>query len=57
MRNNFSKKKTKKIRKKCRLREEIDEHLKELEQKNSLTEQEIQDKNITSKRVKELESF
>ena len=57
MRNNFSKEKTKKIRKKCRLREEIDEHLKELEQKNSLTEQEIQDKNITSKRVKELESF
>ena len=49
MRNNFSKGKTKKIRKKCRLREEIDEHLRELEQKNSLTEQELQDKNITPK--------
>ena len=35
----FQKKKLKKIRKKFRFREGIDEHLKELEKKSSLTEQ------------------
>ena len=40
LRNNFSKEEIKKIRKKFRYMEEIDEYLKELEQKDSLTKQE-----------------
>ena len=38
LRNNFSKEEIKKIRRKFRFRESIDKYLKELEQKDSLTE-------------------
>ena len=44
LRNNFSKEEINKIRRKFRFRESIDEYLKELEQKDSLTEQEKQEK-------------
>ena len=49
LKNRFSKQKMKKIRRKFQLREGISKYLKELETKNSLTEQEKRDKNITSK--------
>ena len=39
LRNNFSKEEKKKIRSKFRFKESIDEYLKELEQKDNLTEQ------------------
>ena len=57
LKNNFSKEKIKKIRKKFRFREGIDEYLKELEEKNSLAKQEEREKNITSKNLKRLKSF
>ena len=44
LRNRFSKEKIEKIRRKFRFRERIDEYLKKLEKKNSLTEQEKQEK-------------
>ena len=50
-RNNFSKEETKKIRRKCCLRESIIEDLKELEQKNSLTKQEKQEKKRYNKKL------
>ena len=40
LRNNFSKEEIKKIRRKFRFRESTDKYLKELEEKDSLTEQE-----------------
>ena len=57
LRNRFSKEKIKKIRKKFRFREEIDDYLKELEKKNSLTEQEIQEKRQNTKKLKMSEEF
>ena len=55
--NRFSKEKIKKIRKKFRFREGIDERLKELEKKNSLTEQEIREKKHYIKKLKKTEEF
>ena len=55
LRNRFSKKKKKKVRKKFRFREVIDEHLKELEKKNSLTE--IRDKKHYTEKLKKTEEF
>ena len=46
--------KKKKIRKKFRFREGIDERLKELEKNNSLTEQEIRDKKTLHQKIKRL---
>ena len=43
-RNNFSKEEIKKIRTKFRFKESIDKYLKELEQKDRLTEQEKREK-------------
>ena len=57
LRNRFSKEKIKKIRKKFRFREGIDERLKELEKKNSLTEQEIREKKHYIKKLKKTEEF
>ena len=54
-RNNFSKEKLKKIRKIFRFREIIDEILKELEQKDSLTNQEKQEKKSHTKKLKKVE--
>ena len=50
LRNNFSKEEIKNIRKKIRFREIIDEKLKELEQKDSLTKQEKQEKKRYTKK-------
>ena len=50
LRNRFSKEKIEKIRKKVLLREGIDKYLKELEKKNSLTEQEKQEKKCYTKK-------
>ena len=44
LRNRFSNEKAKRIRRKFHFREVIDEYLKELEKKNSLTRQEKQEK-------------
>ena len=57
LRYNFSKEEIKKIRKKFCYMEEIDEHLKELKQKDSLTKQEEREKNVTSRGYKRLKSF
>ena len=57
LRNNFSKEEIKKIRRKFRLRESIDEYLKELEQKDSLTEQEKQEKKRYTKKLQKAEEF
>ena len=57
LRNNFSKEEIKKNRIKFRLREEIGEYLKELEQKDTLTEQEKQEKNVYPRDYEGLKSF
>ena len=58
LRNHFSKEEIKKIRRKFHYIEEIGEYLKELEQKDSLTKQEKQEKkNITLRDYKRLKSF
>ena len=44
LRNNFSKEEIKKIKRKFRFKESIDKYLKELEQKDNLTEQEKREK-------------
>ena len=44
LRNNFSKQEINKIRRKFRLKESIEKYLKELEQKDTLTEKEKQEK-------------
>ena len=53
----FSKEEMKKIRKKFCFREEIDEYLKGLEKKNSLTEQEEREKKHYTKKLKKTEKF
>ena len=57
LRNNFSKEEIKNIRKKIRFIEIIDEKLKELEQKDSLTKQEKQEKKRYTKKLKTLKSI
>ena len=57
LRNNFSKKERNKIRRKFRLKESIDEYLKELEQKDTLTEKEKQEKKRYTKRLPKVEEF
>ena len=56
-RNNFSKEEIKKIRIKFRFKESIDEYLKELEQKDSLTKQEKQEKKRYTKKLQKAEEF
>ena len=57
LRNSFSKEEIKEIREKTRFRETIVEYLKELEQKDSLTEQEKKEKNVTPRNYKRLKNF
>ena len=56
-RNNFSKEEIKNIRKKFRFREIIDDKLKGLEQKDSLTKQEKQEKKLYTKKLKKSEDY
>ena len=57
LRNNFSKEEIKKIRRKFHFKESIDEYLKELEQKDSLTKQEKQDKKRYTKKLQKAEEY
>ena len=57
LRNNFSKEEIKKIRRKFHFKESIDEYLKELEQKDSLTKQEKQDKKRYIQKLQKAEEF
>ena len=57
LRNNFSKEEIKKIRRKFRFRESIDEYLKELEQLDSLTKQEKQEKKRYTNKLQNTEDF
>ena len=57
LRNNFSKKEINKIRIKFHCMEEIGEYLKELEQKDTLTEQEKQEKKRYTKKLQKAEEF
>ena len=57
LRNNFSKEEIKKIRRKFYFTESIDEYLKELEQKDSLTKQEKQEKKRYTKKLQKAEEF
>ena len=57
LRNRLSKEKIKKIRKKFCSRESIDEYLKELEQKDSLTEQEKREKKSYIKKLWKAEEY
>ena len=57
LRNNFSKEEIKKIRRKFHFKESIDEYLKELEQKDSLTKQEKQEKKRYTKKLQNTEEF
>ena len=57
LRNNFSKEEIKKIRRKFHFKESIDEYLKELEQKDSLTKQEKQEKKRYTKKLQKAEEF
>ena len=52
LRNNFSKEEIKKFRRKFRYTEEIGEYLKELEQKDNLTEQEKQEKKMLYQEIR-----
>ena len=56
LRKNFSKEEIKKIRK-FPFKESIDEYLKELGQKDSLTEQEKREKKVTSKNYERLKNI
>ena len=56
-RNNFPKLEIKKIRTKFRYMEKIGEYLKELEQKDTPTEQEKQEKNRYTKRLQKVKKF
>ena len=55
LKNNFSKEKIKKIRRKFCFREGIDKYLKELGKKKSLTEQEKRDKKRYTKKLQKAE--
>ena len=57
LRNNFSKEEIKKIRRKFHFKESIDEYLKELEQKDSLTKQEKQEKKRYTRKLQNTEEF
>ena len=57
LRNNFSKEQIKKIRRKFSFREDIDKYLKELEKKDSLTEQEKREKKRYTKKLRKAEEF
>ena len=57
LRNNFSKEEIKKIRRKFYFKESIDEYLKELEQKDSLTKQEKQEKKRYTRKLQNTEEF
>ena len=57
LRNNFSKEKIKRIKRKFSFREEIDKYLKELEKKDSLTEQENREKKRYTKKLRQAEEF
>ena len=57
LRNNFSKEEIKKIRRKFRFRESIDEYLKKLEQLDSLTKQEKQEKKRYTNKLQNTEDF
>ena len=56
-RNNFSKEEIKNIRKKICFREIVDDKLKGIEQKDSLTKQEKQEKNLYTKKLKKSEDY
>ena len=57
LRNRFSKEKIKETGRKFHFREGIDDYLQELEQKDSLTEQEKREKKVTLKNYERLKSF
>ena len=57
LRNNFSKEEIKKIRRTFRFRESIDECLRELKQKDSLTKQEKREKKRYTKKLQKAEEF
>ena len=57
LRNNFSKEEIRKIRRKFRFKESIDEYLKEPGQKDSLKKQEKQEKKRHTKKLKKAEEF
>ena len=57
LRNKFPKEEIKKIRRKFRFKESIHEYLKELEQKDSLTKQEKQEKKRYTKSLQKAEEF
>ena len=57
LRNNFLKEEIKKIRRKFYFTEAINEYLKELEQKDSLTKQEKQEKDVIPKNYNKLKSI
>ena len=57
LRNNFSKEEIKKIRRKFRFRESTDKYLKELEQKDSLTEEEKKEKKRYTEKLQKVEEF
>ena len=57
LRNNFSRKEIEKVKIKFHNTEEINEYLKELEQKDSLTEEEKQEKTHYTKKLQKYEKF
>ena len=57
LRNNFSKEEIKRIRRKFYFRESIIEYLKELDQKDSLTKEEKQDKKRYTKKLQKAEEY
>ena len=57
LRNNFSKEEIMKIRRNFRFKESIDEYLKELEKKDSLTKEEKQEKKRYTKKLQKAEEF
>ena len=57
LKNNFSKEEIKKIRRKFRFKESIDEYLKELGQKDSLTSKKNKRKSVIPRNYKRLKSF
>ena len=57
LRSNLSKEEIKKIRRKFRFRECIDKYLKELEKKDSLTEEEKRDEKRYTRKLKKVEKF
>ena len=57
LKNDFSKEEIKEVRRKFRFRESIEECLKELEQKDILTEQEKREKKLCTKKLQKDEKF